>query len=240
MDLFDWGLMKEIFDNYTEHASHWKFDEFKVRQFEFNYRALFPHAGAETLDIGVGQGEMLACMRDWGFKYMGVDITESTVAACRKRDLTCELVSDTGKFLRENENRFSVITMLDVLEHIPRGAMIPLLKDVRTALKPGGLAIIQVPSAQAVESHLHRYNDITHEVCFSERSLSQVLLGAGFEQPDFVGYEVFPQQTLKMALKRFLRSVAWGLVRFQRRLTGNLDPEILAPVLVAIVEKKGG
>lgn len=230
--------MKAIFDSYIEHSRQWRFDEFKLKQFEFNYRRYFPEPGKETLDIGVGQGEMLACMRDWGYEYMGVDISGSTVAACQKRGLTCEIVSDTGEFLRKNENRFSLITMLDVLEHIPRNSMIALLADVRTALALGGRAIIQVPNAQAPESYLHRYNDITHEVCFSEHSLEQVLLGAGFEEFHFFGYETFPQRGLKVATKRFLRAVEWKVVRFRRRLMGNLDPEVLSPVLVSVTGAK--
>ena len=58
----------------------------KFEQFRFNYLKHFPQpaAASRVLDIGIGRGEMLTCMKDWGFAYRGVDISPSTAATyCR-------------------------------------------------------------------------------------------------------------------------------------------------------------
>src|ERR1035437_2684541 len=142
--------MKEIFDNYIETS----FDGFqpavfKFKQFKINYEKYFPKdKSSPVLDIGIGRGEMLSCMRDWGFNYQGVDISQSTVKFCKTLKLNCEVTDNTATWLMNNEEKFSLITCLDVLEHVPRDQTIDFLKAIRASLANGGLAIIQVPNLQ--------------------------------------------------------------------------------------------
>ena len=41
------------------------------------------------LDIGVGLGEMLSCMKNWGHNYHGIDISPSTIEFCKKYNQEC-------------------------------------------------------------------------------------------------------------------------------------------------------
>lgn len=230
--------MKQIFDKYIETS----FDSgeqayFKYEIFEKNYRKHFPvEKTARVLDIGVGRGEMLGCMRNWGYwNSMGVDISPSTVAHCARLGLQCELVDDTAEFLRQNENSYDVITMLDVLEHVPREVAIDLLSSVRGALTERGIAIIQVPNLQAPFGYLHHFNDITHVVGYVEHSLSQVLLAAGFVDIMFCGLDELYQSNYKTKIKRFLRPIFQWVVRALRAINANPNPKILDPVFYAIV-----
>ncbi len=233
--------MKDIFDNYVEHSFGAREQaSFKFKQFEYNYRPYFPEAGdsVRLLDIGIGRGEMLACMRDWGYEnYIGVDISPSTVNFCRSLNLPCELVDDSTEYLSANPNAFDVITLLDVLEHIPKKEMIQFVKALRGALKPGGVLIIQVPNLQAPDGHLHRYNDITHEVGFIEHSFAQVLLAAGFGKFKFIGFEELVSGTLTEIVRKTFRSLHWLVVRFLRSTDGNINPKILNPVFSAVIYK---
>jgi 2-polyprenyl-3-methyl-5-hydroxy-6-metoxy-1,4-benzoquinol methylase len=188
--------------------------------------------------VGNGRGEMLSCMKDWGYEnYLGIDISPSTIDFCKSLDLPCELVEDSTAYLTANPDSCDVITLLDVLEHIPKQEIIPFLKALRSALKPGGVLIVQVPNLQAPDGHLHRYNDITHEVGFIEHSLAQVLLAAGFKKFQFAGYEDFVFGRRLDYQKKMFRRLHWLMVRFWRRTNGNLDPKILNPVFSAIVWK---
>ena len=78
--------MDKIFNKYIETSfdGH-KQAQFKFRQFELNYKSFFPSIIKDThvLDIGIGRGEMLTCMRDWGYSYNGIDISLSTVNFCQ-------------------------------------------------------------------------------------------------------------------------------------------------------------
>jgi 2-polyprenyl-3-methyl-5-hydroxy-6-metoxy-1,4-benzoquinol methylase len=232
--------MKEIFDDYVNNSfGSEEQAEFKFKQFEYNYKKYFPEdRNAKVLDIGIGRGEMLTCMKNWGYlKYLGIDISPSTVKFCKSLRLNCELVDDSQQYLLEQEEQFSVITLIDVLEHIKKENVVVYLKALRSALKPDGVLIIQVPNSQSPDFQLHRYNDITHEVGYIEHSLAQVLIAAGFQKMYFTGFEDLFVNNLSRLLRKILRSIHWSIVRMLRVVDGNLNPRILNPVFCSIVRK---
>lgn len=233
--------MKEIFDTYVETTFEGNGQaEFKFKQFECNYRSYFPHNRSnKMLDIGIGRGEMLTCMSQWGYEdHLGIDISPSTVKFCTSIGLNCIHVAETVEWLKGGKNVFSVITLIDVLEHIEKEKTLTFLKAVKSSLKKGGIVIIQVPNLQAPDGQLHRYNDFTHEVGYIEHSLRQVLLAAGFEDIIFGGFEEFVFGGVREGIKKLLRRIYWKYSKLTRIITGNLNPEILNPVFFAVVRNK--
>lgn len=232
--------MKEVFDTYIDNAfGEYKQALFKFPQFEHNYKKFFPeNKDVALLDIGIGRGEMLTCMRNWGYSnFLGLDISVSTVTYCKSLGLPCLQVSDTTSWLKENESSFDLITLLDVLEHIKKEDVVSFLTALKNSLKPGGVLIIQVPNLQAPDGNLHRYNDITHEVGYIEHSLAQVLIVAGFDSFEFSGFEEFVFGGWKESIIKKLRTLYWKYVKLTRAVSGNLNPLILNPVFFAVVRK---
>jgi 2-polyprenyl-3-methyl-5-hydroxy-6-metoxy-1,4-benzoquinol methylase len=232
--------MKEIFNNYVKIAfGNYEQAEFKIKQFEFNYRKYFPQdLESKLLDIGVGRGEMLTCFKKWGYKnYLGIDISPDVINFCKELGLNVLLVEDTTKFLESNPETYDIITMLDVLEHIPREEVIPLLKAIKISLKRNGKVIIQVPNMWAPDSNLHYFNDFTHVTGFSENSLRQVLEAAGFNKFEFHGFEILIDRTWKNYLKKFLRKLYHKKIIFERKINGNIVSKILDPVFYVVATK---
>lgn len=231
--------MKRLFDNYVETAfDGFEQAAFKFKQFELNYKQYFPQEKSyRVLDIGIGRGEMLSCMRDWGFNYQGIDISPSTVRFCQTLDLKCQLVEDTAAWLLIHKEAFSLITCLDVLEHVPRDHTIEFLKAIRTALRDGGRVIIQVPNLQSPFGYLHHFNDFTHVSGFVEHSLAQVLAVAGFMEFEFHGFEECYEGGIKQNLRKSIRYIYRRMVRFLRAVNLNPNPEILDPVFYAVAIK---
>ncbi len=79
-----------------------------------------------------------------------------------------------------------MITMNDVLEHIPKNEIVMLLKAVSESLKPAGCVVINVPQVYGIRSLFCRYNDFTHEILFTEMSLRQAIILAGFSEIRFI------------------------------------------------------
>jgi 2-polyprenyl-3-methyl-5-hydroxy-6-metoxy-1,4-benzoquinol methylase len=237
--------MKEIFDRYLDFSfdgkkpSLPKQDLLKMRLFELNYKQYFPSdKNAFLLDVGIGKGEMLSCMRAWGFQnYLGIDISDSTVQFCRSQGLPCERAESTEKWILEKKDKFFLITLLDVLEHLKKEEGLSLLKALKAALQKEGLLIIQVPNFQAPDNAILRYGDITHEVGYTEHSLQQMLLAAGFEKFDFFGLEtLFLHQGIRRDhVFAVARSLYWINTRFTRCITGNPNPKILNPIFYGVV-----
>ena len=231
--------MKEIFDNYVE-TSFDGFQQavFKFRQFKINYQKYFPgDKDCSVLDIGIGRGEMLSCMRDWGFNYQGVDISPSTVRFCKSIGLNCEATEDTATWLSNKKSVYSLITCLDVLEHVPREKTIEFLKSMHASLTNDGLAIIQVPNLQSPFGYLHHFNDFTHVSGFVEHSLGQVLLTAGFKEFEFHGFEEIFPTNIKQSVRLILRFLFRKMIRFMRAINGNPNPIVLDPVMFVVAKK---
>ncbi len=232
--------MKEIYKNYIDNAfGDFSQAVFKFIQFDYNYRPFFPlNKDAELLDIGIGRGEMLFCMKEWGYlNYRGIDISSSTVKFCKSLNLNCELVDDTASWLKANKNRFDLVTLLDVLEHVKKEDTLSFLSAIRLSLKDNGILIIQVPNLQAPDGQLHRYNDFTHEVGYVEHSLRQVLVTAGFKEVEFFGFEDSVTNVFREKIRRKLRTLYWLYVYWCRKISGNLSPRILNPVMFTVAKK---
>jgi 2-polyprenyl-3-methyl-5-hydroxy-6-metoxy-1,4-benzoquinol methylase len=232
--------MKEIFDNYIE-TPFGEFHQarFKFKQFDTNYRRLFPNdKDAAVLDIGVGRGEMLSCMKEWGYKqYLGVDISSSTITFCQSIGLQCQLVDDTTEWLRDCGQVFSLVSLLDVLEHIRKEQTIPFLRAIFDVLGEGGVLLVQVPNLQAPDGQLERYNDFTHEVGYIEHSLQQVLLAAGFSNVEIFPFNDSITDSWKETVRLGLRALYWKWIRFSRKINGAINPQILTPTFYAVAVK---
>jgi SAM-dependent methyltransferase len=133
------------------------------------------------LDVGCGMGQWLLTLVERGYTNTeGVETSPQQYQTCLERGLNVYLTEDTIPFLAERERKYALITLFDVLEHLPRDEEIDLLIGIRRALKPGCLLVCTVPNANSIVAARWRYNDLTHEIAFTEDSLEYVLLLAGF------------------------------------------------------------
>lgn len=232
--------MKEIFDHYVENSfGEGEQAKFKFSQFRYNYFPFFPNSREEkVLDIGIGRGEMLSCMKEWGYKNaLGIDISPSTVRFCQSLGLPCEVVDDTPEYLQKHPGHFNLITLLDVIEHIPRESVVEFASSVRKALATKGRVIFQMPNLQAPHGYLHMFNDVTHYMGYVEHSFSQILIAGGFTKFRFYPYEELVRPTPLNLLKKILRKAYFFKTRVERSVSANLNPKILTPVFFCVAER---
>jgi 2-polyprenyl-3-methyl-5-hydroxy-6-metoxy-1,4-benzoquinol methylase len=231
--------MDKIFKSYVEYS----FDgsgqaAFKLAQFDFNYKKLLPSKlKVRSLDIGVGRGEMLSCMKAWNCDYYGIDISSSTINLCQQFDLNCELVESSQGWLSDKKGCFDFVTCLDVLEHVPRNEVIDFLAAIYDSLAKGGVAIIQVPNLQSPFGYIHHFNDFTHVNGFVEHSLSQVLRASGCNNFRLYGFEEIYKNNFRSTVKKILRAMYRNGIRLLRWVNMNPNPKILDPVFYAVIKK---
>ncbi len=97
------------------------------------------------LDVGFGNGSLLFTAQEFGFDAIGVDLRKDSVDAMKGLGFKayCQLV-ETIEFDKE----ISVVSMMDVLEHIPYP------KDVLIALNAkmelGGSLLISMPNTENI------------------------------------------------------------------------------------------
>lgn len=156
------------------------------------------HATMGTwLDVGFGNGSLLFTAREWGFATVGLDLRQSNVDALRQLGFEAHCVD-----LRDlrTEHRFSVISMADVLEHMP--FPIEALAAAHRLLEADGVLFLSMPNYGCPAWQLldrTRSNpywaELEHYHNFSRARLLALLDQQGFEP---VGYAVSERYRLGM------------------------------------------
>lgn len=208
----------------------------KIRQFERNYKRFFPiNKEVDILDIGPGKGEMLTCLSGLGYTNLqAVDISASVVQFIKALGFQGALANDLPSFLKGQ--KFALITMCDVVEHIPKNLVIEIMSAVRNALTDDGVLIVQVPNMQSITANIFLYDDFTHETGYTERSLEQLLKLAGFSSVTCYGFD-FLGTDLKSKVQSVMQKCLWFFVRSARKINGTMPHRLLHPVFYAVVRK---
>jgi 2-polyprenyl-3-methyl-5-hydroxy-6-metoxy-1,4-benzoquinol methylase len=229
--------MQNVIEKYAEVS----FDvlaqsQIKIKEFEHNYgRYLNKTKNFSALDVGVGLGEMLECFQNRYIDYLGIDISQSTINFCKKYN--CIQVPSVSKWLVDNPKKFSLITCLDVLEHVPKDEINLFLRALYNALDKDGTLILQVPNLQSPFGYLHHFNDLTHVNGFVEHSLEQLFKSNSITTYSFFPYEHIVGINLKSTVKKFLRSIFYSAIKFLRAIDCCPNPKIITPIIYAVIKK---
>jgi len=213
------------------------------------YRVAFtphlpPDRQARILEVGCGLGQFLYFLKQEEYvNHWGIDIGREQVDSCR-RSVTdqVEWVDDTRAYLAQRTGYYSAIVFIDVLEHIEDEDLFPLLEAARGALTDTGKIIISVPNAACITSLTTLYGDLTHKRLFTEGSLSQLLLAAGFSNVQIAPHEKKVIRSFRSRRQKWLwrlreRLVRWLLSEFHQHLMEGSYPQVQTISLLAVAQK---
>jgi 2-polyprenyl-3-methyl-5-hydroxy-6-metoxy-1,4-benzoquinol methylase len=132
------------------------------------------------LDVGCGNGELLARMQSLGWKVVGIEPDPSAVSFSRSRGLQVlpGMISDVPA-----DERYDVITINHVIEHV--SDPVGLLAECAKHLRPdGGRLIISTPNMKSLGHQMFgRYwrglEVPRHLMLFSPRALCECIRQAG-------------------------------------------------------------
>jgi glycosyltransferase involved in cell wall biosynthesis len=166
-----------------EYGSHILVELERARRFNlWMGRTLRPFVGTRVLEIGAGIGNLTAQLipRDL---YLASDINPYYLDYLRsysfgKPYLRVKKIdaSDPADFTGL-EGTFDTVLMINVLEHLQE--RIVALRNIRSALEPGGRAIILVPQHPGLHGTLDQ--SLGHQLRYTPDVLRSELADAGFE-----------------------------------------------------------
>ncbi|MCI9337708.1 MAG: class I SAM-dependent methyltransferase [Lachnospiraceae bacterium] len=153
----------------------------------------------KILDYGCGYGFFIEMMEREGYCLDGIEISKDKLVVCKAR------LGETAKrikainLLNEElpeymENRYDLITMFHLLEHITQP--IELLKKVKKMLNEKGHLVIEVPNvANKMMEASEAYNDFfyirDHVAYYTPDILKKLLLELGFRIVVCCGNQVY-------------------------------------------------
>jgi 2-polyprenyl-3-methyl-5-hydroxy-6-metoxy-1,4-benzoquinol methylase len=235
----------QIFEDYTSHFLQFNPADPSTMfpDYDLNMSSLLPaDRNAAILDFGCGMGHFLTYLQARGYRSVtGIDLSRSQIDYCHAQGLlNAELVDDSLEFLAGHHDHFAAIVALDVIEHIPKAVLLPLLQAIYAALQPGGTFIMRVPNIAAAIGPWTRYMDITHELAFDERSTVQVLEMAGFGAANVLPLKTYYRRWWLGKIFELVRRLfySWLKLIYRIQAPGTRIPTIFT-IFIFGIGKKG-
>jgi len=236
---------KNLYSRYiTTHFGkiHSNNEEFPVhyQYYRKNYLIHLPaDRDAKIVDLGCGMGHFLHFLVKEGYKnYIGIDVSEENIEFCKKNNFNVA-IRDIFDFLKETTEPYDAIIMNDVIEHLEKSEIILLLQLIFNALNHEGRLIIKAPNAaNPIMASSSRYADFTHELLFTEESMSQLLRSTGFSQ-----IFIFPQDLYIFYynpvnnLAKLFNFLLDGTFRMLFRFYGRKSTKIFTKNIIAVAIK---
>ena len=176
--------MRKIYNNY-----------YQSRGCKINYQGMWcplyiqqvlpKNRNSRILDIGCGTGDFLYALKMNGYKnLLGIDMDEKSVKVVNGRGIKC-VCQDVMQY--HPKEKYDVITLHHVLEHIEKKEVLILLEHInKELLADKGMLIIRVPNAQSCTGCYWAYEDFTHVTLYTAGSLKFILKNIGFRKIEFL------------------------------------------------------
>ncbi|MBI4778774.1 class I SAM-dependent methyltransferase [Candidatus Desantisbacteria bacterium] len=127
----------------------------------------------DILDVGCGPGETMGYLERFG-RVMGVDVSYDAVRFCKNKGHK-HILCASAENLPIRDESFSLITMLDVLEHIDDDAK--TLQELVRIVKPNGIIILTTPAYRFLWSDIDEI--CKHKRRYTTSELRNKLKAAG-------------------------------------------------------------
>ncbi len=172
------------------------------------------------LDFGCGWGGFLKNLKYYK-SLNGIEIRKECLNYIQKKIKKIKISNDINSI----KNKFDVITMFHVLEHIPN--QIETLKILKSKLNNKGKIIIEVPHAEdflILQDELKEFRDFIfwseHLVLHTYKSLKTVLSKSGFKKINIYYYQ---RHGFSNHLGWFLKRKPGGQNFYEKIISDKLD-----------------
>lgn len=190
------------------------------------------------LDLGCGTGQFLYFLEKEGYRnYYGVDGSKQQIQFCKENGIKNVELSDAFKFLETKKDKFDVVVANDFLEHIQKQKLFEILDLIYNSLKTGGVLLLKVPNMSNPFGLKNRYMDITHEIGFTEFSLSEALEMSGFKDVKVRGAP-YIVTSVGRAFGRVGKIIIHSFLKLLFLVQGYSVPKFLDSNIVASAIKK--
>lgn len=120
------------------------------RKYYFPYLKTYLKEGARVLEVGCGEGGNLLPFAEAGFPVTGIDISASRIEHAgqyfAKRGFSGHFIASDIFRIAENGEKFSLVIVNDVIEHI--GDKVRFMALLKRFLAPDGLLFVGFPAWQ--------------------------------------------------------------------------------------------
>ena len=195
---------------------------------------------AQVLEIGCGLGYHLNALRELGYTHVqGIDMSPEEIEIAQTNVEAVDfLVADAFSFLPERQGQYDLVVMFNIIEHFTKDEALQICQLVLSSLRKGGVLLIRTLNAANPAGFETLYSDLTHEMCYTQNSMVDLLGLAGFSRVEIIGLRIYNSEDelwKKAAKGLLLVPMSWisqiliKLMYFaQPRPVGIVERDILA------------
>lgn len=136
------------------------------------------------LDVGCGDGLLLAQARARGWEAWGLEVSAELVDRIRVEQGTVHIHHGALNSADYPSAHFDAVLLINVLEHLrdPAGT----ISEITRVTRPGGIVAVHTPNLNSLAARLrgpawHHYEPLEHFYYFNARTLGRLLEAAGLK-----------------------------------------------------------
>lgn len=194
--------------------------------------------GLTVAELGYGNGAFAGWVREAGGHWVGREAIPEL--AERARMAGFEVVASDAVFPNgSGAGALDLIVAFDVVEHLDLGTIRSFLAEATTALRPGGLLLLRIPSGDSPFSSAIYRGDLTHRTLLGSSAVRQLAAEEGLEVSQIRspvlpigGYGLI--SGIRRAIVRSLQTVVYGFIRTV--LMGN-DGAVVSPNMIVVLKR---
>ncbi len=207
--------------------------------FQKEIEAVLPEdKSSNILDLGCGYGNFLHTLQKRGYDNLyGIEVGKEQNNFLNLEGLNISKV-DIIKFLKNDTNKYSLITLFDVLEHFKKDEILKLISFIKKRLSKKGILIVRSPNGEAIFKGSIMYGDFTHETYFTQRSIIQL-----FKTFNFSSVKVYPVYKIKQNFSNKIARLFYAnyvkFYKFLLKIDNSSSVKYFIPTqnLLAIIKK---
>jgi 2-polyprenyl-3-methyl-5-hydroxy-6-metoxy-1,4-benzoquinol methylase len=190
-----------------------------------------------ALEIGCGDGWMLAILRDNGWRVVGSERSMAGARAAVARNNIPMFVGDVNAIAK---SRFDLIILFQVLEHL--ADPISTLRQSAALLEPGGVMIVAVPNASSWQARAFGRSWFHLDVPRHQHHFSADALGRAFQKAELKVVRtrmVSPEHDPYGVLQSILNWLGFRQNLLTKLLMGMSEKDVSVPAVTAMAVLAG-
>ncbi|MCL2223639.1 MAG: class I SAM-dependent methyltransferase [Defluviitaleaceae bacterium] len=235
-----------IYDDYTNttrmhHDTNKIESYYKLHEayFKKNYLRFMPtNKNALVVDIGCGIGAFLNFATNQGYaNVIGIDLSGENIEICKGKGFNAEKVN-AFDFFKQHAGAIDCIVFNEVIEHLEKQEVFDMLDAMKAGLSDNGVLLIKTPNmSNPYTGPASLSINITHQLCFTEISMRQVLFSVGFSDINIIGTDIYVKKNpLNFIAKQIARLIRFDLY-MKSWLFGRKTIKIFHKNILAIAKK---
>jgi len=189
-------------DDYTYvlFENRYRGDETVIAERQKEYLQYFQSC-TNVLDIGCGRGEFLELLREHNITCYGVDVNQTMVHYCLKKNLKVEEADVFSHLQSLEDNSLDGIFMAQTIEHCSPQQLHRLLRLCFDKLQSRKYLVIETQNPVSLYALSHFYRDMSHENPIHPDALEYLVKTVGFQETRIEYKAPFPKEQLLQELK---------------------------------------